>query len=351
MRARSAGLLAAGLASRRRCGDDVRIVGVTIQAGPRCPLSADELELVQRVLDALAEPAHADVAAMIVEQASSLDLFGELLARYPSPLEEQHLGGRRRGLDTLVDALCGADRVGFTLRAPTQAVVGRALNLAQINFFRLLWHACGDLRDAGAAGHLREDAARRLRTSVYTQLVEEVLSDLVLDESLTQPLRARAVRNLALLWGHRLTWRVSEFLPVLEATWEARARVHVVGGTLIGTSEMFQLLKEGGDERFVELLTAREQGEDEALAFREFLFGRSSEELERLTARMARDNLTSIELDSRLRDVARDAGSIFYEFFHARLLQSNARRLAGLPGPKRTAEGYVVMSWLEQAVE
>lgn len=326
-------------------------MAVSIQAGPRCPLSEDELHLVQRVLEALSSPEHAEMTAVIVEQASSLDLFGDLLARYPSPLEEQWLGGRRRGLDTLVEALCGSDRVAFTLRAPTQAVVGRALNLAQINFFRLLWHVCGDLEDPEKAARLREDAARRLRRSVYTQLVEEVLSDLVVDASLDRTLRARAVRNLALLWGHRLTWRVDEFLPVLEATWEARAHVHVVGGTLMGTSEMFQLLKEGGDTRFVELLATREQSEDEALAFREFLFGRSSEELERLTAKMASENLSSIELDSRLHDATRDAGSIFYEFFQARFLQSNARRLAGLPGPKRTAEGYVVLGWLERTVE
>ena len=48
---------------------------------------------------------------------------------------------------------------------------------------------------------------------------------------------------------------MSEFFPVLEATWEARARVRVVGGSLMGTSEMFQLLTMGCDERFVSLLT------------------------------------------------------------------------------------------------
>ncbi len=190
-----------------------------------------------------------------------------------------------------------------------------------------------------------------LRTSVYTQLVEEVLSDLATDASLPHALRARTVHRLAQLWGHRLTWRVHEFFPVLESTWEARTHVRVTGGTMIGTSEMFQLLTRGGDTRFIDLLTAREHEADEAMAFREFLFGRTSEELDRLLARMTAENVTSIELDSRLEDAERDSGSIFYEFFQERLMQANARRLAALPGPKHTAEGYVVLAWLEHVGE
>ena len=37
--------------------------------------------------------------------------------------------------------------------------------------------------------------------------------------------------------------------------------------------------------------------------------------------------------------------------FQDRFLQSNARRLANLPGPKHTAEGYVLLSWLRQLKE
>jgi hypothetical protein len=321
-------------------------------AGPHSPLQVEEAATVQRMLDALAEQPRLDaIATAILDQAQSLEAFGALLARYPSPLEEQQLGGRRRSLDTLVDALCGCDHVSLALRAPTQAIVGRALNLAQTNFFRLLWHACGEIEPQGAAAALRERTARILRTSVYTQLVEEVLSDLVADPSLPRQLRARAVRKLALLWGHRLTWRVNAFLPLLEATWEARSRVRVTGGTLLGTSEIFQLMTQGADAQFVDLLMTDGRSDEAALAFREFLFERGSEQLERLVERMAQEQRSSIELDSQLSGGERDAGSLFFEFFEARFLQSIARRLAGLPGPKRTAEGYVVLAWLERTAE
>ncbi|MEO6595823.1 MAG: hypothetical protein ABIP94_13815 [Planctomycetota bacterium] len=313
------------------------------------PLQPDEFDLVDAVLEALAHtdtPEARVTIAAIHQQVHSLALFGELLERYPSPLAEQVLVGKRRGLETLVDSLACTDQATFPFRAPTQALVGRAMNMAQINFLRMLWHVAGGLDDEQRAAVLRELAARRLRASVHCRLVEEVLADIVTDPAVELVLRERSVRHLATLWGSRLTWRVHTFFPILAATWEARQRVRVVGGSLVGNSEMFQLLAAGGDAEFVDLLLDQDYGEVEVHAFREFLFGTSSEELERLAERMATEGLTSIELDSRVGDAARDAGSILFEFFRARLVQCNARRTASLSGPRHTAEGYVMLAWL-----
>lgn len=313
------------------------------------PLLPEELALVEDLVAALAASGEgrgeASIAA-VRQQQVSLGLFAELLVRYPSPLQEQVLDGKRRGLETLVDAMCKTDQASFPFRAPTQALVGRAMNMAQINFLRMLWHLAGGLPDAERATSLRELAARRLRASVHCRLVEEVLVDIVTDPLIARELRAHAVRNLAQLWGNRLTWRVHTFFPILAATWEARQRVRVVGGTLVGNSELLQLMTAGGEAEFVDLLLDQDYGEVEVAAFREFLFGTSSEELERLALRMAREGLTSIELDSRLDERERDAGSILFEFFRSRLVQCGARRVAGLPGPRHTAEGYVMLAWL-----
>jgi hypothetical protein len=323
------------------------------QTGRPQPLLPEDLQLVGQVVDALAAGgggARAQAIEAVRRQQESLELFAELLVRYPSPLDEQVLDGRVRGLETLVDSLVATDQASFPFRAPTQALVGRAMNMAQINFLRMLWHLAGGLPDEGVAASLRELAARRLRASVHCRLVEEVLADVVTDPVVPRRLRGQAVRNLAQLWGNRLTWRVHEFFPILAATWEARQRVRVVGGTLLGNCELMQLLIAGGDAEFVELLLDQDYGDVEVQAFREFLFGTSSEELERLAQRMARDGLTSIELDSRVDDQKRDAGSILFEFFRARLVQCNARRTANLPGPRHTAEGYVMLSWLARQV-
>lgn len=313
------------------------------------PLLPDELLLVEQFVAAIAAGCDATAVttiAAIRQQQQSLVQFAELLSRYPSPLQEQVLDGKRRGLDTLVDAMVQTDQASFPFRAPTQALVGRAMNMAHINFLRMLWLLAGGLPDAERAAALREQAARRLRASVHCRLVEEVLVDIVTDPQIARELRAHAVRNLAQLWGQRLTWRVNTFFPLLAATWEARQRVRVIGGTLVGNCELLQLLAEGGEPEFVELLLDQDYGEVEVAAFREFLFGTSSEELEELAQRMAREGLTSIELDSRVGDRARDAGSVLFEFFRARLVKCGARRVAGLPGPRHTAEGYVMLAWL-----
>ncbi|MCA8950462.1 MAG: hypothetical protein KDE27_13235 [Planctomycetes bacterium] len=316
------------------------------------PLEPAELELVDRVLDALAADERAEAraaAGAIEEQLESLALFGQLLGRYPSPLDEQRLGPMRRGLDTLVDSLVATDQASFPFRAPTQALVGRAMNMAQINFLRLLWHVAGSLPDPGEAKELREVAAVRLRAAVHCRLVEEVLADIVTDAEIDRRLREQAVHSLAQLWANRLTWRVHTFFPILAETWEARQRVRVCGGTLGGCTEIFQLLTQGADAEFVELFADRAPGGQEEQAFREFLFGKSSEELDRLAERMAKEGLTSIELDSRLGGdgaSGRDAGSILFEFFRTRLVQCSARRIGHLDGPRHTAEGYVMLAWL-----
>jgi len=179
-----------------------------------------------------------------------------------------------------------------------------------------------------------------------------VLADLVTDADIDRTVRAQGVRSLAQLWSARMTWRVDDFFPILAETWEARQRVRVIGGSLAGNCELFQLLTQGGDEEFVELLTDRDDvGDGELQAFREFLFDTSCEELDRLAVEMAREGVTSIELDSRIdrdRPGGRDAGSILFEFFRTRLVQCSARRVANLSGPRHTAEGYVMLAWLRK---
>ena len=327
-----------------------KMVPMPTSAPGQHPLQPEEFELVEQVLAALRTQTRdcSQPIAAIEQQLASLALFGQLLARYPSPLEEQHLGAMRRGLETLVDTMVETDLATFPFRAPTQALVGRAMNMAHINFLRMLWHVTGTLQDPQQAASLRELAARRLRASVHSRLVEEVLADLVTDDAVERTLRQHAVRNLAQLWGNRLTWRVHTFFPILAATWEARLRVRVIGGTLQGNCEMFQLLTAGCDEEFVDLLTDARSGSEQEQAFREFLFGTSSEELDRLAQRMAEEGRSSIELDSQLQagDATRDAGSILFEFFRSRLVQCSARRTTHLPGPRHTAEGYVMLAWL-----
>lgn len=324
-----------------------------IRYGPSSPFTADERETIEAIYDQVERSEHPQAqqfAKTIRQQMDSLDWLGQVLAQYPSPLDEQTLGRRQRGLDTLIDSLSQTNPANFEFFLPTRALLGRALDMAESNFYRLLRHVCSEILPGSDGNTLREQATRCLRLCLYTKLVEEVLSDLASDNHLDRSVRGKAVAALAQIWERRLTYRVRDFFPLLEATWEARQRITVTGGTLVGTQEVFELFQAGGDPRFVDYFARSDHSENEVEAFREFLFGTSSEELNRLARQMQDRGVYSITLDNPMAAPEHDIATLFYEFFRSRHLLAVARKLADQPGPKRTAEGYVMIYYLDQMI-
>ena len=322
-----------------------------VQYGPHSPFTPDERETIEAIYNRVKDADHPEAANLkqtIREQMACLEWLGETVSQYPSPLGEQQLGSRRRGLGTLVEALSRTNPANFDFFLPTRALLGRALDMAESNFYRLLRHVCAEVLDGDTGRQCREEATRRFRVCLYTRLAEEVLSTIASDAQVDRSVREQAVLALAQIWEHRLTYRVRDFFPILEATWQARQRVRVTGGTLTGTVEVFELLQNGCDPQFVEYFARPNPSEDELEAFREFLFGTSVEELDHLEKQMIETGTGSIALDDPAFSQDRDPTTIFYEFFRSRHLLATARRMANLPGPKRTAEGYVMISYLQQ---
>ena len=293
-------------------------------------------------------PRAAEVLSIIERHFMRLERFGELMAEFPSPIESDRLGERERSLHSLSVALCQSNPATFEFRAPTRSIVGRALDMAECNFYRLLRHACDQVLDGESALLLRRQATERLQEVIYTKIVEEVLSDIVSDSTVETKIRERSVYSLSQIWDRRLTYRTREFFPLLRAALRARANIDVRGGTLLGTEEMFALFREGCDPEFVEFFTRPDPDEDEVLAFREFLFGTSVESLRELENQMQQAGANLVRLGHSETAQEVDEGTVLYEFFRTRFLQATARRLAGLPGPKRTAEGYVMIAFLGQ---
>lgn len=322
---------------------------VPIQYGQDSPFSAEERATIAEIYTEIARSTHPEAPRLsrsIRTHIQRLDRLGSVVARYPSPIEAQTLGRSRRGLDTLVDALCRTTPVNFEFFLPTRALLGQGLDMAEANFYRMLRRTCEEVLPHDKAQLLYDKATDRLRVCLYTKLVEEVLSDIASDSSVSRPVRREAVAALAQIWESRLSYDVRKFFPVLEATWEARQKITVTGGTLGGTQEVFELFREGCDPKFVDVFTRIEQSEDEVEAFREFLFDTSFEELNRLTQEMIESKTYSVSLHGAQMSDHRDVGRLFYEFFRSRHLQAMARKMADIPGPKRTAEGYVMIHFL-----
>ncbi|MCA9623360.1 MAG: hypothetical protein KC731_30275 [Myxococcales bacterium] len=322
------------------------------------PFDADERALVCEVSAAVIaadRPSRTKLLETMQRNIQQLDRLGAVLAEYPSLYGEQALGRRRRNLSSLVESLGKSSPSNFDMFLPTRALLSRTLVAGEMNFYRLLRYVCHEGLTPEARAELEPRVNLALCHCLYTRLAEMVLIDITSDGSLRQALRNRAALSLMQIWEHS-AYRVSRFFPLLEATWDARRRVPATLGTLLGTAEIFGLLDAGCDELFVDYLAREDHSEDEAAAFREFLFGTITEDLSALEAKMRSEGTAVVAKDAvadRLHDASSegDPAVALFEFFLHRHLQAAARRQAALPGPKRTAEEYVMIHYLEHLVD
>ena len=147
--------------------------------GDFSPFGADERDTIESVYQELQRATHGDAAGMaktVREQVANLNRIGDALAQYPSPLDEQSLGTRQRGLNTLMDSLSRSNPANFDFFLPTGALLGRALDMAESNFYRLLRHICIEVVPEERRQELQDRVSRCLRTCLYTKLAEELLS-------------------------------------------------------------------------------------------------------------------------------------------------------------------------------
>jgi hypothetical protein len=325
-----------------------------LQFLPEGPFDSEERRTIAAVHDAVSGVEGKEaILSTVRRNIDQLNQLGIILQRYPPLSRSQSLGRRQRGLSSLVDRLSQSNLSNFEMSLPTRALIGRSLVMAEMNFYRLLRFVCSDAPEEIRA-ELLDRVECHLCHSIYTRLAGEVLTSIASDGQAAREERKKAVHVLLHIWGH-VTFSLGNVLPLLQATWEARRRVVVAGGTLLGVSEMFQLLQAGCDPRFVEFLVRPAHTENEAAAFREFLLGATTEQLEHLEQNLERTGRTSVSLDE-LTSLSQDAENLdrradpalqMFEFFLSRHLQAGSRRQADLPGPKRTAEEYVLRHYLE----
>ncbi|MAW61764.1 MAG: hypothetical protein CMJ94_13160 [Planctomycetes bacterium] len=327
------------------------------------PRERQTLETLWRHAEVSTHPMRDEFLSRIALGVTRVEQIAEALEAYPPIFQERQLGSRERSLGTLVDHLGQADDSNYEMFVPTRAIVGRALVVAELNFWRMIGYLVGEI--AGRAGDeaaraelelVQKDVDEWLHGCVYTLLAEEVLGSIARDQEQPQELRTCAVEKLAGIWGNYLHWAVRDFFPLLQATWSARRRIRVSIGTTLGVSEMMRLLQAGCDPEFVEYFARPNPTRDEARAFQEFLIGVPTEAIRSLVQLMEEEGRTCMSPEE-----AREALGIVtpendtghggvraYRFFRERQLQAAARRLRNEPGPRRTAEEYVMLYFLEK---
>jgi hypothetical protein len=273
---------------------------------------------------------------------------------FPSLLEDHSA----QSSSALVETLCQVDAGLSSLNLPMRAVMGETFLTAKIQLFQAFRQALST-HAAAIPPPLLESAGREVAQSVHTLLLMELLWDLVRNQQLELEVRQRAATELVRLWESPDKLEVDDFFPVLEAVWQARNRVNVTYGSLVGVSEFFQLLREDCPPLFVGFFTRSDVSPEEQAAFQEFLFGLPQEALKRLREAMEQKGLRVIDrqfaedtlkLPSQSGLQERTAEAI-YASFRRRQRACHLRRMTGTPGPTNTAEAYLILHLLEHPMD
>lgn len=289
----------------------------------------------------------------------SLATLALSLESYPSLKDRHVLGTKERSLDTLLSSLVEGGEHALEWGLPTKAVLSRAYGIAKVHFFtslRYVVEAC----EGEEAKDLRRRLTDAIEEAVYTRLAEELYASFISSKTMSSEVKPPAAEHLIDLWEGRTRVVTSQFCPMLRSAWAARLRAPRVFGTLRGTQELVQLLFEDCDQEFVDFFVRHEHGSEPRQAFEEFLFDLPFESLERVRRRMREEGKAvvgprEVEMylgfgEGKLRPIVGGTRAL-YASFRSRRVKAKYRASMGVPGPKRTAEAYVLEALLLRELE
>ncbi len=320
-------------------------------------LDHHESELVEQALAAVASRSPAD-ATILQGLIAELKATSELLDRQRPLRRPTALGGEPRDEQTLIDHLCTIDGLSGDLALPLKATLSRTYLLTKINFLRgfvkATWALAHEVQDCARMTHdLREELAQ----SIYTLLAEELFLALLRKPDVTRRTKQRAADQLITVWDDA-SLEIDDFSPLLESAWHARNRINSAYGTLLGATETFRLVTEDCSPDVLEFFGRDGMSADESAAFEEFLFNMTSEELATLRRAMQQQHLSAAspawaaEILGRQIEELEHAKEIdpmaLYRSYQRRQLAADFRMMSGAPGPRRTAEGYLMVYLLDQ---
>jgi hypothetical protein len=326
------------------------------QAYAATVLDRHESELVQQAMEAVASRSPAD-AAILQGLLGELRATIELLDRQRPLRRPTSLGGEARDEATLIDHLCSMDGLSGDLVLPLKATLSRTHLLTKINFLRGFVKATAALIDVPAAPKMTHELREELAQSIYTLLAEELFLALLRKPDITRRTKQRAADQLITVWDDAAL-EIDDFAPLLESAWHARNRINTAYGTLLGATETFRLVTEDCSPEVLEFFGREGMSADESAAFEEFLFNMTSEELAKLRRAMQQHHVSAASpawaaeiLGRQIEDLehSREIDPMaLYRSYQRRQLAADYRLMSGAPGPRRTAEGYLMVYLLDQ---
>ena len=279
------------------------------------------------------------------------------LESYPSLRDRHVLGGQARTYETLMKTLVEGGEHGLEWVLPSKAVLARAFGIAKVNFLTSLSLALQGCDDAEPYVARIDEAVEE---AVYTRLAEELYASFITSRTTGRNVKALAVEQLIGMWDGRPGLVTTRFCPILRSAWAARTRAPRVFGTLFGTTEIVGLLFQDCDEKFVSWFSGHEQDSEQRQAFEEFVFDLPFESLEQVRQQMKEEERTCVGSreverylglgEHNLRTLVGGPKSL-YVSFRRRRVKAQYRTSMRAPGPKRTAEAYILAAILLEEAE
>jgi hypothetical protein len=321
-------------------------------------LDRDETELVERAL-AMVQGRSPQDAQILAGLYGELRSTSELLDRQRPLRRPTSLGGEYRDEQTLIEHLCTIDGLSGDLALPLKATLSRTYLLTKINFLRGFVKATSVIHDGAESDRMTHDLREELAQSIYTLLAEELFLALLRKPDVTRRTKQRAADQLITVWDDAAL-EIDDFAPLLESAWHARNRINSAYGTLLGATETFRLVTEDCSPDVLEFFGRDGMSADESAAFEEFLFNMTSEELATLRRAMQQQHLSAASPAWAAEILGRQIEELehgpqheidpmaLYRSYQRRQLAADFRLMSAAPGPRRTAEGYLMVYLLDQ---
>lgn len=285
------------------------------------------------------------------KRVHDLKKLAEAIANFPSLLERAELTVGSRTPQSLIESLLSSKREGdTTLQLPSKATLGKAFLVSKLHMF-------ASLEKLARNTNLDEKFVKKLHeetvSMMFLLLAEDVYLNLIHDKSLDMDSRRQLAMSLLLLWEHRADQNISDISPVLQAVWQARARLAPAFGTMMGTSELMTITFSLDDE-WSKFITTKLNDEDVKMAMEEFLFGISYEQITRLKnilkekgiAAIGRDEVSTYLGESVTTDVSMDYRD-FFQQYSIRRDNARVRNRLKIPGPHKTLEDHFICFVME----
>ncbi len=292
---------------------------------------------------------------ILEKRVSDLKQLAKAIAAFPSLLERADLTVGSRTPHSLIRSLIDSTREGdTTLQLPSKATLGKGFLVSKL-------HTFSSLEKLAKQAELDESLCKEFHdetvSMMFLLLAEDVYLNLIHDTSLSEDARWQLATSLLLLWEHRADQNIADISPVLQAVWNARAKLAPAFGTMMGTSELMTITF-ALDEQWVKFITTKLSDDNVKMAMEEFLFGISYEDILRLKNMLREKGISAIgrnEVPKYLgNEFIKTEFSDYRDFFQQYSIRRDNARVRNrlkLPGPHKTLEDYFICFVIETNIE